>query len=103
MINNNKHDVKVEIYLISNGFKRKWLSDKSGYWLEYPFKGPFNLKGKLIVDTGLKHMYIDLDSPKKKGIMDGDFVTINYKYSVKGVKKILKEVKKVNNTKWMKK
>jgi len=91
-----------ETDLIKQGFKRKWLSDKSGCWFEYKFKGPFNLKGKVIVDPDFKQLAVDLDSNSRLTLMDGGSVTTNYKYSSENIKKVLKEVKKVNNTKWTK-
>ena len=102
MSKNKEQDVELEIDLLSKGFKRKWLSDNSGYWLQYKFRGPFKLKGRILVETDRRILSVDLDSSTKIDIMDGGSVTTNYKYSSENIKKVLKEVKKVNNTKWTK-
>jgi hypothetical protein len=96
-------DIKLETSLMSKGFKKKWLGDKSGYWLEYAFKGPFNLKGKLIVDTSFQHLTIELENKSNKlaNFADSKYVDLNYKYSPESIKRVLKEVKKVNNARWM--
>lgn len=47
------YNVKLEIQLIKLGFKRHWLSDKSGYWFEKETKFK-DLKLKFIVETDYK-------------------------------------------------
>lgn len=42
--------MNTESYLLSIGFKRRWLSDKSGYWLEKKIKNKY-----------FKHLIISFD------------------------------------------
>ncbi len=51
--------------LISLGFKRKYLDDKSGYWFELPFQIGF-IKGKFMADLP-NYFYIEVKTKDKEG------------------------------------
>lgn len=42
----------TESQLKAMGFRRKWLSDKSGYWMQYNVKSNLFKKGHIIVEDG---------------------------------------------------
>ena len=44
--------------LLELGFKRKWLSDRSGYWFEYR---PKNKNVKFVVDINFKQFELQTD------------------------------------------
>ena len=87
----NKQDVKLEMKLIKLGFKRKWLDDKSGYWMEYSFKGALGLKYSIDVETDRKRLEISLAQPKKHHFWE--FIDIKRKYSEANILKAYKELK----------
>ena len=84
----NKQDVKLEIKLIKLGFKRKWLDDKSGYWLEYSFKGALGLRYTIYVETDRKVLTASIDKIRGFGL------DLKYKYSEANILKAYKELKR---------
>jgi hypothetical protein len=60
-------DKKLEAKLKTLGFKKKWLDDHSGYWLEKKFK---LLKGflKLGIETDRKILYLSFSNQREKDL-----------------------------------
>lgn len=59
---------KKELFLKSKDFKKKWLSDKSGYWYEKPFKlGEF--QAKFLSDGEFNE--IEIITLQEHGLFDG--------------------------------
>jgi len=87
----NKQDVKLEIKLIKLGFKKKWIDDKSGYWLEYSFKGALGLKYTIYVETDRKVLAASIDKVKSFG---NSVLDLEYKYSKANILKAYKELKR---------
>lgn len=42
----------TESQLKAMGFRRKWLSDKSGYWMQYNLKSNLLTNGQITVEDG---------------------------------------------------
>ena len=88
---------KFNLDLSDLGFKKRWLSDKSGFWMEKQFKYKGDMKLKLIVEAARKIFTL--------GIITGEYcsgsVKMNkhyddlckYKCDIKTVKEVLKKYK----------
>ena len=74
--------MKEEQELKKLGFKKKWLSDKSGYWFQYSFKIK-DLKLKFIVED---HKYFELELITKDDVLD----VKKFKCTMNNIKKQLK-------------
>lgn len=96
----NKHDVKLEAQLVKLGFKKHWLSDKSGYWFEKKLKSK-DFKSKLIVET--EYGFLTMEAIVSDGFYNdrkfvfksGNYETIGqYKLSLAEVKRLIKKYDK---------
>ncbi len=88
----NKQDLKLEAKLVKLGFKKRWLDDKSGYWMVYSFKGYMKLRYEITVETDRKLMEVSFILERKLGY--NDYMNINYKYSEANILKVYKELKR---------
>lgn len=84
------YNSKLEKELNKLGFRKKWLQDKSGYWLEKPFKFK-GLDFKLVAETDKKLLYLQVRL-KIRFIFQYDDVKI-YRLSLSIIKRILKDFK----------
>jgi len=53
------YNIKLEIEIQKLGFKRRWLTDKSGYWFEKKFKLK-DLKSQFIIETDHKLFQLEI-------------------------------------------
>ncbi len=91
-----EYDVKLEIELIKLGFKRRWLPDKSGFWLEYNFKHK-DIKMQIYVEVDHKLLLVqiktgDYMSGKLKLNQFYDPIA-KYKLTLENVKELIKLMK----------
>lgn len=64
-----KLDKDTENYLLNTwGFKKKWLDDKSGYWLEKKLKHKYLKDLRLVVDDSLGQvdLYVEASDAVEK-------------------------------------
>lgn len=55
------YNLKLEKELVKLGFKKKYLFDKSGYWMEKSIK-PLGLKGKITVESDNNLVLVDIQT-----------------------------------------
>ena len=91
-----EYDLKLEKELVKLGFKKNWLSDKSGYWMEKKFKLK-NLNLKFVVESDRKIFILGI----KTGYYQGGRLTMNkyyddlakYRCDIKTIKTTVKKYK----------
>jgi len=90
-----KHDIKLEAELIDFGFKRKWCSDKSGYWFEKAFKkGDFKLRFTIETDTKLFALDCLVYQYSGSKLASPQYETIKlYPCTLASIKKVFKKYK----------
>lgn len=88
-----EYNIKLEKELIKLGFKKKWLVDKSGYWMEKGFKYK-DLRMKFYIETDRKLFTLGC----KTGSLEMSRITFrDYYDDVAKYKCDLRTIKKVIN------
>lgn len=91
------YDKEFEAKLIKLGFKRRWLSDKSGYWMEKSL-GSKDVKFRLNVETDHNLLVMEAKVGDGTYYKDRFKVTLknweivgNYKLSISEVNRLIKK------------
>ena len=88
---------KIEKYLKTLGFKRKWLDDKSGYWLQKNIKNKFFNKCHITIENiNNRHVIMVSCLETKDEFCHSNkyyHTIIHKKYSKKNINEVLKFLK----------
>lgn len=90
------YDLKLEKELVKLKFKKKYLSDTSGYWFEKDFKIANDIKAKYIVETDRKIFVLQLQtgSYKSNRITNLEYNDNKcFKCDLKTIKSVIKKYK----------
>ena len=92
---NTTYDLELEAVAKKLGFKKKWLSDHSGYWME--FKKDFkDLKVQFIIesDRNLFSMSVMSYNDNVRKLTKGQYETAKlFKCDIKTIKEVIKRYK----------
>ena len=91
-----EYNLKLESDLKKLGFKKKFLDDKSGYWLEKSIKF-LDLKGKIVIETDRNISLLDLQTYRydSNKLFKSNLETVlKFKCDLKLIKEILKKYDK---------
>ena len=91
----SKYDLKLESEIKKLGFKKKHLTDYSGYWYEFKKKYK-DLNLKFIIESD--HKYFDMSIKSYEGsltkLKNGRYDTVKlFKCNIKTIKEVIKNYK----------
>jgi len=90
-----EYNTKLEAEAIKLGFKKKWLDDKSGYWLEKKsIDRDFKIRFTIESDHNSFSLEVMVFEPNIKKLQDGQYEAVKlFKCDIKTIKEVLKRYK----------